>query len=69
MNQVCAGHSGHEARIENLENMNKDQWSAIEKIREDIKTVIGKIGVLVGGIALLNTVVVGVVVYYVTKGS
>jgi hypothetical protein len=55
------------ARIESIEMVNISQWSAIEVLRADVKSLLMKIGMLVGGISILNTVVIGVVVYYVTK--
>jgi len=63
----CLEHSGHVARIEAIEDVNSSQWSAIEVLRADVKSLLMKIGMLVGGISILNTVVIGVVVYYVTK--
>lgn len=63
----CLEHSGHVARIESIEMVNISQWSAIEVLRADVKSLLMKIGMLVGGISILNTVVIGVVVYYVTK--
>lgn len=64
----CLEHSGHDARLSAVEAVNCSQWAAIEVLRNDVKSLLSKIGMLVGGISILNTIIVGVVVYYVTKG-
>jgi len=68
MEAVCMEHSGHRARIETIEKTNAEQWVAIGEIRTDIKAMLLKIGMLVGGISIVNSLAIGVTVYYMTKG-
>ena len=65
---TCLDHSGHIARIVSLEQTTTSQWKAIEGIRVDIKGMLTKIGVMVGGISVINSLVIGVTVYYLTRG-
>ena len=49
MTAICTNHSGIEARMENLENSDKDQWDAIQNLRNKYD------GVLIRTNAILAT--------------
>jgi hypothetical protein len=67
--RMCFDHSGHNARIQNLETDKEEQWGAIDSIRVDIKSMLSKIGVIVGGISVVNSIIIAAIVYYVTNGK
>jgi hypothetical protein len=56
MNTKCPDHSGHVARIDNLEEDKGEQWKAIDNMRDDIKKMLQKIGFIVGGIAVVQMI-------------
>jgi hypothetical protein len=58
--------SHHEALVGAIARNEKDTnslWAAVNEVRADIKGLIGKIGILVGTITALNTIVILIVQY------
>jgi len=64
----CLEHTGHVSRICAREKDDTEQWKAIDLLRNDVKGLLLRIGIIVGGIGMLNTVITGVIVYFITKG-
>jgi hypothetical protein len=54
----CKSHEAHEKSLVRLEKEDGEIWTAVGEIRNDIKGLLVKIGTLVGGIAVLNTIAI-----------
>ena len=48
MNEACLDHSGLKIAIEDIKDDNKEQWKAIDGIREENKKTSWRVGVIVG---------------------
>jgi hypothetical protein len=61
MNSRCVDHTGHEARIVNLEKNKDEQWKAIDCTRESLNKlsikISGQVGAVVGGLIVIQMIV------------
>ena len=68
MNQPqCLHHTGFEERILSREKDDEKQWEVIEIMRNDLKTLLLRIGIVIGSLQTISTIVIAIMVHYATK--
>jgi len=67
--RICYDHRAHTARLAALELADANQWKACDELRRQVSRVIAQVAGIVGGITVLQTIAVAVIVYYLTKGA
>lgn len=61
----CVHHEAVIARVDRNEKDVNNLWSAMHEVRDDIKRLIGKIGLIVGIITTVNSIVMLAVSYMI----
>jgi len=62
--KCCYQHSGIEAEVNELKTDKETQWKAIESLREEVKKILIRLSMIIGGITAINvaaTIVIDVV--------